>query len=201
MCTTANNKKETGVTKVMLLHNENTGVTGERLLPYKIKEALFKKKGIPYYLYAGGNKENDLMTNIFYQISVNEVDECLKKGTQVWDTTVYHGRSVCNRPNKYLSEKVEQAIDTRLWCESMDVNNMIRDMSRIELVELIDLNELPFPFYNNIQVVEVPTEELSNLKIYPVVVAGNEVERLEQPHRRFSISDGEYLEDEGRDIF
>ena len=198
MCTKENNNN--GVTKIMLLHNDNTGIVGERLLPYKVKEALFKKKGIPYYLYAEGGKENDFRTYIFHQISVNEVDECLEKGIQIWDTTVYHGRSVCNKPNKYLTEKVNPAIDVTLWCESMDVNNLIRDMSRIELVELIDLNELSSPFgYTNIQVVEVPTEELSNLKIYPVVVAGNEVERLEQPHRRFS--DGKFLEDEGREIF
>ena len=201
MCTTANNKKETGVTKVMLLHNNNTGRVGERLLPYKIKDALFKKKGIPYYLYLQDDKDHGFMTEVYYNVPVDEAEKYREMGRTIIDTTVYHGRSVCNRPNKYLSEKVEQAIDTRLWCESMDVNNMIRDMSRIELVELIDLNELPFPFYNNIQVVEVPTEELSNLKIYSAVVAGNEVERLEQPHRRFSISDGEYLEDEGRDIF
>ena len=199
MTTSKNNMTNNGVTKIMLLHNNNTGVAGERLLPYKVKEALFKKKGIPYYLYVGGNKENDLMTNIFYRISVDEVDEYLEKGIQVWDTTVYHGRSVCNKPNKYLSERTELSIDVILWGESIDVNTMIRAMSRIELAELIDLNELPSPFYNNIQVVEVPTEELGNLKIYPVVVAGNEVERLEQPHRRFS--DGKFLEDEGREIF
>ena len=94
MTTSKNNMTNNGVTKIMLLHNNNTGVAGERLLPYKVKEALFKKKGIPYYLYVGGNKENDLMTNIFYRISVDEVDEYLEKGIQVWDTTVYHGRSV-----------------------------------------------------------------------------------------------------------
>ena len=156
------------------------------ILPYQIKERLFEKLGVPYFIYACTADEYG-NCNVYKRITGEEAYD-LQQGIEyidIFDTFIDHGDEVeRDGDDFYVSSMVEEE---NVECE-------IRfDISRIKLAEIV--GDVPGYTYTE----KLPKKRLNRFKIYTRYDDnGYKNESIEEAHKE--LSDGE-LVDYGRKIY